>query len=307
MNLLIPYVHLYDHNDPLFKEFTYGDVSTRARKLKANLEEGDYVFFHTKIGGKKHITAYYVIDRVMDTVEAIKNKKIISKYKNPHILEFLSGERKDDHDDVMIFGDPITSRILDRPISFDRSLVEKLSLNIRFRKDMTETQAIGSATRSWRKLNDKDVDILLEAIKLSERVGFKIETVLSTDEVTEVIEKDIENFIEKNTSLIGDSLKLVRKQLGTPVGRIDLLFEDKNSNPIIVELKLHKIGRDAINQIRRYMKWIEKQTDKEAKGVIVCKGVMPAFREDLKKLKNVRIFFYGWKLKVYLWENNHDM
>jgi len=34
MNLLIPYVHLYDHPDPLFEEFTYGDVGARARKLK---------------------------------------------------------------------------------------------------------------------------------------------------------------------------------------------------------------------------------------------------------------------------------
>jgi hypothetical protein len=42
MNLLIPYVYLYGHNDPLFEEFTYGDVKTRARKLRNSLKKGDY-------------------------------------------------------------------------------------------------------------------------------------------------------------------------------------------------------------------------------------------------------------------------
>jgi len=302
MNLLVPYVHLYDHPDPLFEEFTYGDSGKRARKLKNNLKPGDHIFFHTSIRGKKHITAYYVVNRVLDTAKAIKDRNIIAKYKNPHIQEFLSGERTDEDDDVVVFGDPITSRILDRPLLFDKALAGELSLNIKFTKERTETQAIGSATRQWRELTDRDVEILLEAIKLNEKEARGIETVLSTDEVTEIIEKDIEGFIEKNPNLIGESLKLERRQLATPVGRIDLLFEDKQGNPIVVELKLNKIGRAAINQLRRYMDWVKKETKKEVTGVIVCKGVMPAFEEDFKKLKNIKILCYGWQLKVYSWK-----
>jgi hypothetical protein len=301
MNLLIPYVHLYDHPDPLFEEFTYGDAGARARKLKNDLKSGDYIFFHTSIGGKKYITAYYVVDRVLDTAKAIKDRNIVAKFKNPHILKFLSGERTDEDDDVVVFGDPITSRILERPLLFNKTLAEKLSLNIKFPKGRTETQAIGSATRQWRELTDEDVEILLEAIKLYEKEARGIETVPSTDEVTEVIEKDIEGFIEKNPSLIGESLKLEKRQLDTPAGRIDLLFENKKGNLIVVELKLNKIGRDAINQLRRYMDWVKKETKKEVTGVIVCKGVMPAFEEDFKKLKNIKILCYGWQLKVYPW------
>jgi len=33
MNSLIPYVHLYNHPDPLFNEFTYGDKGRVAKKL----------------------------------------------------------------------------------------------------------------------------------------------------------------------------------------------------------------------------------------------------------------------------------
>lgn len=302
MNLLVPYVYLYDHPDPLFEEFTYGDVGARARKLKNDLKSGDYIFFHTGIGGKKYITAYYVVDRALDTTKAIKDRNIVAKYKNPHILEFLPGERTDEDDDIVVFGDPITSRILERPLLFDKTLAEKLFLNIKFPKGRTETQAIGSATRQWRELTYKDVDVLLEAIKFYEKEAHGIETVLSTDEVTEVIEKDIEEFIEKNPSLIGESLKLEKGQLHTQVGRIDLLFEDEKGNLIVVELKLNKIGRDAINQLKRYMNWVKKETKKEVTGVIVCKGVMPVFEADFKKLKNIKILCYGWQLKVHQWE-----
>jgi len=82
MNLLIPYVYLYGHPDPLFKEFTYGDGGKRARKLKT-LKTGDYIFFHTSIGGKRYINAYYLVDRVMDTKDAVKDRNILAKYENP--------------------------------------------------------------------------------------------------------------------------------------------------------------------------------------------------------------------------------
>jgi len=300
MNLLIPYVHLYCHPDPLFEEFTYGDVGARARKLKNDLKKGKYVFFHTSIRGKKYITAYYVVDRSLDTAKAIKNRNITNKYNNPHISGF-SGEGTDEDDNVVLFGDPITSRILEKPLLFDKTLAEKLSLNIKFSKGKTETQAIGSATRAWRELTGNDVKILLKGIKSSEKEGVGIETILSTDEVTEIIEKDIEGFIEKNTSLIGKSLKLKRRQLDTSAGRIDLIFEDKKDNLMVVELKLNTIGREAINQLRRYMNWVKKETKKEVTGIIVCKGVMPTFEEDFKKLKNIKILCYGWQLKVYPW------
>ena len=301
MNLLIPYVHLPDHQDPILDEFTYGDLDQRARKLKRDCKRGDYVFLHTSRGGDKYITAYYVVDRVLDTAQVVKDRNIVAKYKNPHIREFFLYPEEAERDDVILFGDPVASRVLERPLLFNKALAKKLSLNIEFPKDRTETQAIGSATRNWRELTGKDVRVLLDAIKSSEKEGFGMEAVLSTDEVTEVIEKDIERFIMKHPRLIGESLRLIGRQLQTPVGIIDLLYEDKEHNPVVVELKLDRIGRDAVNQVRRYVYWLEKETKREATGVIACKGVMPAFEEDLKKLKDIKILCYGWQLRVYPW------
>lgn len=297
MNLLIPYVPIYDHEDPILEEFTYGDVRSRAKKLKNDLKKGDYVFFHTTINGKKYITAYYVVDRVLDTSEAAKNRNIVSKYRNPHLKEYLQGERREG-EDVIIFGDPILSRKLERPLLFDKNLAEKLSLSILFKKGFTETQCIGSATRQWRELNEKDVKLLLEEIELNDSKVIIVDTILSTDEVTEIIEKDIENFLEAKSKILGDSLKLIKRQYDTPVGRIDMIFEDQNGKKIIVELKLNKIGRDAINQLRRYMNYIEKETKKEVNGILVCKGIMPVFEEELKNLKKIKILRYGWKLEI---------
>jgi hypothetical protein len=104
VNLLIPYVNLDDHLDPMLDEFTYGDVEDRARKLKKDLKQGDYVFLHTSIRGCRYITAYYVIDKVLNTSVAASNRNIVAKYQNPHIREYISGERRN-QDDVMIFGD----------------------------------------------------------------------------------------------------------------------------------------------------------------------------------------------------------
>src|SRR3990172_6127993 len=139
MHMLIPYVRL-SHPDPAFDEFTYGDGGQRARKLKSHLNKGDCVFFHTSKRGRKFVTAYYVVDRVLDTVDACRDRAIRAKYKNPHIVECLARERPiHGDDDAIVFGDPITSRVLERPVLFDRQLAEKLSFNIKFPANKSET------------------------------------------------------------------------------------------------------------------------------------------------------------------------
>jgi hypothetical protein len=89
-HLLIPYVPLSWHHDTVLEEFTYGDSDARVRKLKRDLQPGDYVFFHTTIRGQRCVTAYYIVDRVLDTSEAASNKAIVDKYRNPHFKEYLS-------------------------------------------------------------------------------------------------------------------------------------------------------------------------------------------------------------------------
>ena len=301
MHLLIPYVHLRHHADPMLSEFTYGDVRGRARKLKASLQKGDYVFFHTGMDGKKYITAYYVVDRVLDTVDACKDKAITVKYRNPHIVEFLAMKRPVYGDDAIVFGDPITSHILDKPLLFGRKLSDRLSLNIKFSPTRQETQTIASSTRAWRTLTDKDVETLLREIE-SEREGIHPCLARSTEEVAETIEKDVEDHIARNPKLIGKGLTLAERQLIIESGRVDLLLEDQTGNLTVVEVKFNKIGREALKQVQRYIHELKATAPgKKVTGVIVCAGVMPAYEIDLRKQKDIRILVYGWEMQVSQW------
>ena len=301
MHLLLPYVQLMDHPDPAFDEFTYGDVGQRARKLKSAVNEGDYLFFHTSKRNKKYITAYYIVDRVLDTVDACRNRAIRAKYKNPHIVECLAEKRPTGgDDDVVVFGDPITSRVLEKPLLFDRKLADKLSLNIKFPAKKSETQVIGSATRAWRELTNADVRVLLKEIA-AEQKRFRQYSLRSSDEVAETLEKDIEHYIAHNPTLIGKGLKLSRRQKFIGDGRLDVLFEDKQGNWVVVEVKLGRIGREALQQIKAYIHDLREENNKNISGVIVCAGVMPAYEDELRKQKDIRILAYGWDLRIQQW------
>lgn len=300
MHLLIPYKRLPHHVDPALNEFTYGDKGRKAHKLKSDLHKGDFVFFHTGERGRKYITAYYVVDRVLDTVVACRNKAIRAKYKNPHIKEYIKGQRpKKGQDDAVLFGDPITSHLFEKRVAFDKALAEKLSLNINFPKGLTEAQAIGSATRAWRRLTDKDVKVLLKKLAANEeRVHCSV--LRATDEVGETLERDIENYIVRNPSLLGKGLKLIRQQWPLGEGRLDLLLENKQGDAVVVELKLNRIGRDALQQIKAYIHDLRDKY-KRISGVIVCSGVMPAFEDELRKQRDIKILRYGWDLQVQPW------
>jgi hypothetical protein len=310
MNLLIPYVKLLDHPDPLFKEFTYGDVGQRGRKLKT-LQPGDHIFFHTTIQGIKCITAYYAVSRVMDTRDVVKDPDLSSKFTNPHLARWLHRLEYKQHspeDDVIVFGDPITSRIAAKPVPFDKTLAKRLSLNIPFPKGRLDSQSIGSATRSWRHLTNKDVQVLRNAITHCEGstedsdVPLSLDGMLTTEEVSQVVEKHIEGLLARNPSLVRQSVSSVRRQVETDDGRIDLLLNTKSGHITVIEVKLHRIGRDAVKQLRDYMKWVRKGRQKQSvSGVIVCEGVLPAFADDLAKLKDIKVMCYGWQLKLRQW------
>jgi len=295
VNLLIPYVRLPNHPDPLLDEFTYGDVDVRANKLKNDLKKGDYVFFHTTTRGRHFITAYYVVERVLDTIEAAKDKLMVAKYKNPHISEFVRGERPGN--DALLFGDPILSRKLPRPLPFNRNLAERLSLRIPFAHERSELSCIASATRQWRELTQEDINILLEEIEKIEASPAVSEALLSTDEVEELREIDLEELIAKNPDILEKELTLVARQYEvTATERIDLLFKDKKGDYVVVELKLESVGRGTLTQIKRYMHEIRKTTKKDVRGMIVCKDILRAFKETYKKLHDVKVYYYGWRV-----------
>jgi hypothetical protein len=260
------------------------------------MQKGGYVFWHTTSHHQKMITAYYVVDRVLRTKDVQENPRLNSKYHNPHL-----GRDDPDDSDVILFGDPIESRVLRRPLPFDRRIAKNLGLGIEFKKGRSETQSIGSACREWRELGDEEVEFLLDEVKEWEAECIGEDTFFSTDEITQILERDLENYLVKEPHTLGKKLKVVDRQMNTPVGRLDILFEDRRGDLIVAELKLDFIGRDAVRQIKNYMRFVRHEMHKKVRGIIVCKGVLPTFEEDLSNLHDISIFVYGWKMAIQEW------
>jgi len=213
---------------------------------------------------------------------------------------YLAGKREKNKDDAIVFGDPILSFYLKNPLLFDQILAQKLSLDIKFIPGRSDTQIIGSATRNWRELTEMDVSVILSAIVANEIRGRS--SLLSSEEVSETIEKDVEEYLVSHPERIGENLRFLERQLPVESGRIDILFEDEMKDLVVVEVKLGKIGRDALHQIKRYVNDIRKmEHERKVNGVLVCSGVMPAFEEDFRKEKSIRILKYGWEMKVTNW------
>jgi hypothetical protein len=298
MNILLPYVYAIDP-DPNFSEFTYGDVNVRGRKL-STLNQGDYLFFHTTINRKKYITAYFVVYTVMETGIAKDDKNICPDYQNIHLTAYKKDEF---NNDFLVFGDHVRSRVLKKPLLFNQELAQTIFPDMKFPTGKSETQVIGSATRQWREIDDSKRIYLLEKIKDNEE-KYNSTLTLTSEEVANTIEKDIENFIANDPTIINKSLKLIARQHQIGNKRLDLILGTQSEDEyVIVEVKQGYLGRNALSQIREYVKLFEEQKPrKKIRGVLVGDGVMPAFEEDLLNQDDIQIMTYGWNLGIHLWK-----
>lgn len=156
--------------DPLFSENTYGDSGNRGRTLKNKVKVGDYLFFNRSIEDKNYITGFYQVFDVMEIEEAKKDSRIIQNYKNHHLFKASSKE-----DEVIIFGDPDSSMLLETPLEVNRDLLEKLVDNFNPSLNQSEKAAISSKLKNYGNfiaLNDEKVNMLLGKIILLQNDDF---------------------------------------------------------------------------------------------------------------------------------------
>lgn len=299
---LIGYVEskeIRDHKDPLFSEYTYGDVKENGRKLLTNVKKGDYLFFHRSIRNKRFITAYYVVEEVFSVVQAKNNNLIKLKYKNPHLFEPEVSK-----DDSIVFGNPITSNFLERPLELSKAILNGLSRKPNFNPNQTELASITSALRTWKELSNGDVRYLLDLIEKNQIQSYLYDTYLSSDEIRQIDEADIEKFLCNNPQVFGAGLKLFKQQdiLGDGT-RLDLLLINNQTDElIVVEIKKGSLGKEVYNQIRNYIKEVKiKYGNEKVRGIIVGSDILPTYEDFyLDKINHgkISIFLYGWKFSV---------
>lgn len=108
-----------------------------------------------------------------------------------------------------------------------------------------------------------------------------------TEEIAEEIqrkevEKEIESFYVKNLPFIEKDLELFKnddqdgRQFSTPIGRIDLLCEDRSKNYVVVEIKAGEADDATFGQILRYIGWVYRNlaNGQNVRGIILA-GAFP--------------------------------
>ncbi|TKH33770.1 HNH endonuclease [Bacillus cereus] len=158
---IIPYLDPKKNDgeeDPLFSEYTYGDKGNRGEILKTKVSKGDFLFFYKSIENNPCITAFYEVEKVLDIHKAKLDNTIMMKYKNPHLFR-----NKVQENEVVVFGNPEKSMILDTPLVVNRALLEELSIDYNPSPNLTELQALTLKLR-WKRLNNSQVKLLLNKV-----------------------------------------------------------------------------------------------------------------------------------------------
>ncbi|MGE6596389.1 hypothetical protein [Bacillus proteolyticus] len=148
-----------NHVDPNFTHLVYGDSGDNGKRIVRELTEGSFMFFNLNIGGKRYITAYFYIEKILQ--------------KGVHDSEIAALNVDAKVDDVVVFGSRSHSKILIAPLHLDRVLMERLtSLNAdkayfdeKIENGISELSAVNSKTKTPRILSEKDKEYLLSICK----------------------------------------------------------------------------------------------------------------------------------------------
>ncbi len=115
-------------------------------------------------------------------------------------------------------------------------------------------------------------------------------------------EKDLVEMIYMNPSIISPSAKVIGREVETPSGKIDLILRDDLSNIYVVEVKNEKAGISAVNQLDRYVKYLESMQSRSPDiarriiGVLVSNGITRRAREAL--IERGYIYIDSMSLKI---------
>ena len=120
-------------------------------------------------------------------------------------------------------------------------------------------------------------------------------------------EKDLQNFLIKNLSIIEHGLRLYEEDgvsgVEYPVnGRfIDILAIDKDDNFVIFELKVSKGYDRVVGQLLRYKNWIKMnlvEGNQKVRGVIICKEITEDLILACMDLNDIELFEYELSFKL---------
>lgn len=126
----------------------------------------------------------------------------------------------------------------------------------------------------------KEVEDDLEIIQSEESLQETLEHLM--------IEKILEDALEKNPAEIEKGLKILNRQYSTEVGRIDLFCRDTNGRYVVVELKRDRTTDKVVGQTLRYMGWVKSNLSPNnlVRGIIIGRQLTNELQMALVGLQN---------------------
>ncbi len=135
---------------------------------------------------------------------------------------------------------------------------------------------------------------------------------IQKDDLTEdgnefAYEKDLQNFLGKNLSLIETGLSLYTEEgirgIEFPVGNrfIDILATDKDNNYVVIELKVSRGYDRVVGQILRYMAWIRKNHAEEGqrvRGIIIAREISDDLVLACSETRNIELYEYNLSVSL---------
>ncbi len=140
----------------------------------------------------------------------------------------------------------------------------------------------------------------------SDLIGAKEPPSEASTEIPVSLEKQIEDFLEKNVGLIESGLTLFEsedrsgRQYPTDVGVIDLLCRKPNGDFVVVELKRGRGSDIAVGQISRYIGWIKEHLaeGRNVFGIILAADSDDRMRYAVSANPNIRARYFRLKLEL---------
>lgn len=177
----------------------------------------------------------------MDIQNARADKIIMMKYRNPHLIS-----TKTQDNEVIVFGNPIKSVVLHTPLELNRTLLGELFIIFNPSPNQTELAALSSKFRNWSALTDTQTILLQQKVSDLNNQSYLRQKLLSSDEIRQLSEADIEQFLADNPSVLGTDLIFLSRQHQFNDGkRLDLLVMNSKTQQIyIVEIKKNEIGTE---------------------------------------------------------------
>lgn len=86
-------------------------------------------------------------------------------------------------------------------------------------------------------------------------------------------EREISNQLMQDLSFIEKGLKPVNQEEVFRKGIVDILAEDSAGNLVVVEVKRRQADYNAVQQLERYMKQVERMKGKKTRGILVAPSI----------------------------------